>query len=106
MGSGKQTLWLEPWGKNSFRVRMTGEAVMDGNDWALTEKVEECQAEITVEEIDTTDPWYATEEYAHYHSKGKVYTVKKSLDLPRTGNVIAVSTKELDIKVSFATSVA
>ena len=76
MGSGKQTLWLEPWGKNSFRVRMTGEAVMDGNDWALTEKVEECQAEITVEEIDTTDPWYATEEYAHYHSKGKVYTVK------------------------------
>ena len=76
IGSGKQTLWLEPWGKNSFRVRMTGEPIMDANDWALTEKVEECQAEITVEEVDTTDPWYATEEFAHYHSKGKIYTVK------------------------------
>ena len=26
---GKKTLWLEPWGKDAFRVRMTGEAVMD-----------------------------------------------------------------------------
>lgn len=38
IGDGRYTLWLEPWGNNSFRVRMTGEAVMDGNDWALTER--------------------------------------------------------------------
>ncbi len=34
---GKQTLWIEPWGKNSLRVRMTGEACMDTNDWALSQ---------------------------------------------------------------------
>ena len=28
IGDGRYTLWLEPWGNNSFRVRMTGEAVM------------------------------------------------------------------------------
>lgn len=73
---GKKTLWLEPWGKDAFRVRMTGEAVMDGQDWALTEPVEDCHMEISVEEIDTTDPWYASEEYAHYHQTGKVYTAR------------------------------
>lgn len=73
--NGKQTLWLEPWGRNALRVRMTGEAKMDGNDWALTEPVEKCIPQITVEEVDTTDPWYAGEEYAHYHSTGRVYTL-------------------------------
>lgn len=73
--NGKQTLWLEPWGRNGLRVRMTGEAKMDGNDWALTEPVEKCIPQITVEEVDTTDPWYAGEEYAHYHSTGRVYTL-------------------------------
>ena len=74
--SGKQTLWLEPWGKDSLRVRMTMDAKMDENDWALTEAVEACPVQITVEEIDTTDPWYKGEEYAHYHQTGKVWTLK------------------------------
>ena len=26
MVRGKQTLWIEPWGRDSLRVRMTGEA--------------------------------------------------------------------------------
>ncbi len=72
---GVQTLWLEPWGRNSLRLRMTCDTRMDENDWALTEKVEECQAQITVEEYDTTDPWYKGEEYAHYHQTGKTYTL-------------------------------
>ena len=76
IAEGKSTLWLDPWGKNSFRVRMTGTPVMDENDWALTEKVEETEVEISVEEVDTTDPWYASDEYAHYHQTGKIYTVK------------------------------
>ena len=75
IAGGVQTLWLEPWGKNSLRVRMTAEPKMDENNWALTEKVELCPAEITVEEIDTTDPWYKGEEYAHYHQIGKIYTL-------------------------------
>ena len=75
MESGVQTLWLEPWGENSLRVRMTAEPKMDENDWALTEKVPLCPAQITVEEVDTTDPWYKPEEYAHYHQSGKIYTL-------------------------------
>lgn len=39
IADGTLTLWLEPWGENSFRVRMTKEAQMDAHDWALTEEV-------------------------------------------------------------------
>ena len=39
IADGTSTLWLEPWGENSFRVRMTKEAQMDAHDWALTEEV-------------------------------------------------------------------
>lgn len=55
---GEQTIWVEPWGKNSLRVRMTREAVMDANDWALTEEVTEQKAEIKLEEIRIVEPWY------------------------------------------------
>ena len=75
IASGVQTLWLEPWGRNSLRVRMTAEPKMDENQWALTEEVAFCPAKITVEEIDTTDPWYRDEEYAHYHQTGRIYTL-------------------------------
>ncbi|MBE5810530.1 MAG: glycoside hydrolase family 31 protein [Clostridiales bacterium] len=73
--SGITQLWIDPWGRDSFRIRMTGEPEMDAHDWALTEPVEAITPVVTVEEIDTTDPWYKTEEYAHYHQKGKVYTI-------------------------------
>ena len=73
IGDGKYTLWIDPWGRNSFRVRMTGEAVMDSNDWALCEEVEQCTPDITCEEVDTTDPWYKGEEYRRYHQTGKIY---------------------------------
>ena len=55
---GTSQVWIEPWGENSLRVRMTKEPQMDGSDWALTEPVKECTPEITFEEIDVTDPWY------------------------------------------------
>ncbi len=68
--NGKETIWIEAWGKDSLRVRMTKEAHMDPNDWALTEKVEETNPEITFEERDTTDPWYKGEEWKQYHQTG------------------------------------
>ncbi|MBR6274998.1 MAG: glycoside hydrolase family 31 protein [Lachnospiraceae bacterium] len=74
--NGTEQTWIEPWGKNSLRVRMTKEAKMDENDWALTEKVEECVPEITFETIDTTDPWYKSEEWTKYHSTGVVSRIK------------------------------
>ncbi|MGB8451325.1 MAG: TIM-barrel domain-containing protein [Anaerocolumna sp.] len=70
IAEGKTQVWIEPWGGNSLRVRMSAEAKMDGNDWALAEKLPECKAEIVFEEIDVTDPWYQAEEYAKYHQKG------------------------------------
>ncbi len=70
IADGKTQVWIEPWGENSLRVRMSAEAKMDENDWALIEKLPEYKAEITFEEIDVTDPWYQAEEYAKYHQKG------------------------------------
>ena len=75
IGNGVSQVWIEPWGKNSLRVRMTCEAKMDDNDWALTEKVEDCIPVIEEKELDTTDPWYAGEEWSKYHSKGYEYTL-------------------------------
>jgi len=75
ISNGVSQVWIEPWGKNSLRVRMTCEAKMDDNDWALTETVEECIPVIESREMDTTDPWYAGEEWEKYHSKGYEYTL-------------------------------
>ncbi len=67
---GISQVWIEPWGSNSLRVRMTKEAQMDANDWALEEKMPKTDAAITYEEIDVTDPWYQTPEYEKYHQTG------------------------------------
>lgn len=70
IAEGKSAVWVEPWGRNSIRVRMTAQPAMDGNDWALTEPVEETTPEITFETVDVTDPWYQGEEWAKYHQTG------------------------------------
>lgn len=75
IAENKSQVWIEPWGKNSLRVRMTAQPEMDANDWALTEEVEECKAKISYEEIDVTDPWYKSEEYARYHQTAKEWTL-------------------------------
>lgn len=72
---GSSQVWIEPWGPNSLRVRMTKEAQMDANDWALEEKMPKTDATITYEEIDVTDPWYQTPEYAKYHQTGTQATL-------------------------------
>lgn len=75
IAEGKKQVWIEPWGENSFRVRMTAEAKMDGNDWALTEKVPKVPVKISFETIDVTDPWYRGEEYRRYHQTGTQATI-------------------------------
>ena len=47
-----ETLRVEPWGKDSFRVRAAMSPKFTGNDWALTETVEKCDTQITIEEED------------------------------------------------------
>ena len=85
--NGTEQTWIEPWGRNSLRVRMTKEAKMDENDWALTEKVEECVPEISFETVDTTDPWYKSDEWGKYHSTGVVSKI-------RNGKITAVVNPE------------
>lgn len=72
---GSSQVWIEPWGTNSLRVRMTKEAQMDANDWALEEKMPKTDVTITYEEIDVTDPWYQTPEYEKYHQTGTQATL-------------------------------
>ncbi|MBQ9122783.1 MAG: glycoside hydrolase family 31 protein [Lachnospiraceae bacterium] len=73
--NGVSQVWMEPWGENSLRVRMTMEPKMDENDWALCEPVKDIVAQISFEEIDTTDPWYKGQEWAKYHQTGVVATI-------------------------------
>ncbi len=68
--NGNSQVWIEPWGENSLRVRMTAAPEMDSHDWALCEAVKECTAQFRTETVDTTDPWYKSEEFAHYHQTG------------------------------------
>lgn len=75
LAEGVSQVWIDPWGENSVRIRMTKEARMDENDWALTEPVKECIPVITERELDITDPWYKGEEWAKYHMTGKEYTM-------------------------------
>ena len=75
LANGNARVWIEPWGENSLRVRMTPDPRMDPNDWALTEPVKETDSTITFETIDTTDPWYKGEEWAKYHCTGTVATL-------------------------------
>ena len=87
IAEGNSQVWIEPWGKHSFRVRMTKEPVMDGNDWALSEKMEDIIPEISFSQVDTTDPWYRGAEYKQYHSKGQEVTIVN-------GNITAKITHE------------
>ena len=45
-----EKLWIEPWGKNSLRVRATHMAEMPWEDWALTEPAGSYDPEIQIHE--------------------------------------------------------
>ena len=71
LSEGKKQVWIEPWGENSLRVRMTAESEMDQNDWALSERISSGDSQIEFETVDATDPWYQSQEYSDYHMTGK-----------------------------------
>lgn len=70
IAAGNSRVWIEPWGTDSVRVRMTAQPQMDENDWALTEKPAPVTAKITFETVDVTDPWYRGKEWEKYHQQG------------------------------------
>ena len=47
-----ETLKIEAWGKDSFRVRATMLSTFTENVWALTETTEKCDVQITIGEED------------------------------------------------------
>ncbi len=64
MRQGRETLWIEPWGKDGLRVRASRQAEMDKMDWALDLKPEEKQATILIEDVTLVEPWIPEEEQA------------------------------------------
>ena len=71
INDGFGTVWIEPWGKDSVRVRMTAARTMDANDWALGEGEVRSKLDtevssantpapfckISIRDVDTTYPW-------------------------------------------------
>ena len=45
---GNETLMIEPWGEDSFRIRSTLEPVFIDRNWALTEKINHGNAKISL----------------------------------------------------------
>ncbi|NTV78301.1 MAG: family 31 glucosidase, partial [Clostridiales bacterium] len=70
IGSGTAKVVIEAWGMNALRVRMTKEANMDPNNWALEEKPETPEAKIEFWEVDLTEPWYYGEDRIRKAQKG------------------------------------
>ena len=50
--NGGEMLRIEPWGKNSLRVRATMLPELSNQDWALTETPESSHAEVECHEVD------------------------------------------------------
>ena len=84
LSQGGTTLRMEAWGEHSIRVRMTKEAEMNTEDWALTEPIPDLTPEIHYETVDMTPAFYRTaEERAAHAETGTKVTF-------RNGNLTAV----------------
>lgn len=70
MTQGITTLWVEPWGPNSLRIRMTKDARMDAHDWALTETPDDTESSIIYKEVDLTEPWWKNETDGKHRQSG------------------------------------
>lgn len=45
-----ETVRIEPWGENAFRIRATKNAAFTDDDWALSMKTENIDAQIHIDE--------------------------------------------------------
>lgn len=69
LSQGGTTLRMEAWGEHSIRVRMTKEAEMNTEDWALTEPIPDLTPEIHYETVDMTPAFYRTAEERAAHAE-------------------------------------
>ncbi len=73
---GVETIWVEPWGQNSLRVRMTKEAVMDPNDWALIDAPEVVETTIVIEDVELVEPWVDESEKKERAFKSQIASIQ------------------------------
>ena len=73
---GVETIWVEPWGQNSLRVRMTKEAVMDPNDWALIDAPEVVETTIAIEDVELVEPWVDESEKKERAFKSQIASIQ------------------------------
>lgn len=74
--SGVETIWIEPWGENSLRVRMSKEATMDPNDWALLDTPAATSPVITIDELELIEPWIPEAEKARHTLKAEIASIQ------------------------------
>ena len=78
-----ETLVIEPWGKDSFRVRATMYPQLPEENWALTEPVEALKGEIEI--ID--DPHREGDGEIHHYEAAKIANGRISATVNRSGVV-------------------
>lgn len=69
---GSAVVMITPWGADSLRVRMTRENKMDEHNWALTMEPACTDSHIDIHEIDTTEPWWHSDEEIKKHSQSSM----------------------------------
>lgn len=69
---GSAVVMITPWGADSLRVRMTRENKMDEHNWALTMEPACTDNHIDIHEIDTTEPWWHSDEEIKKHSQSSM----------------------------------
>jgi alpha-D-xyloside xylohydrolase len=74
--SGSESIWIEPWGENSLRVRMTKEAAMDINDWALIDTPADTTALIVIENVELVEPWIKESETSKHVEKSQTASIQ------------------------------
>ena len=79
-----EMIWIEPWGANSLRIRMSKEPTMDPNDWAFTDPPagSDNDVSIKIEDVELVEPWVE-------ESKKAAYSQKAQKAFIRNGDIIA-----------------
>lgn len=87
---GFGSVWIEPWGKDSLRVRMTKDRQMDKNDWALENKdLKNEKTLISIEEIDTTYSWAKDFEEEWKAEKVQIQKTSGQIASIKNGKILA-----------------
>ncbi len=73
---GRETMWIDPWGENGFRVRATKEASMDERDWALDSIPTPLDTDIQIEDVILIEEWIPENEKASREVKSQKASIK------------------------------